>query len=116
MVTGDMVIAASTRKKNNEMIQKVMNRAKEANVKFRQNTLQDRGVSATWSHTTTSEGVKADETKLSDIASVPPSCNKVVLQWMLVMVKYLTQCILGEAKMMTSLSQLLRKTVSGRSS
>lgn len=105
-----MIIAAATEKEYDEIIQKVMARAKEANVKFNKEKIQYKVNSVKYmGHIVTLEGVKADEAKIKAIAEMPLPTNKAGLQRMLGMTKYLAQYIPGEATITAPLRQLLRK-------
>ena len=105
-----MIIAAATVKEHDEILQKVMTRAKEANVKFNKEKVLYKVSSVNYmGHIVTSEGVKVDNAKVKAIAEMPPPTDKARLQRMLGMTKYLAQYIPGETTITAPLRQLLRK-------
>lgn len=76
-----MIIAASTEEEHAEIIQTVMARAKEANVKFNKEKIQYKVSSVNYmGHIVTSEGVKADEAKVKAIAEMSSPTDKAGLQ------------------------------------
>lgn len=84
VIADDMIIAAATEKEHNEIIQKVMARAKEANVKFNKEKIQYMVRSVNYmGHTVTSEGVKADDAEVKAITKMPSPMDKAGLQRML---------------------------------
>ncbi|KAK7879228.1 hypothetical protein WMY93_033987 [Mugilogobius chulae] len=109
IIADDMIIAASTEKEHDEILDKVMTRAKEANVKFNKEKLQYKVNSVKYMGHVTSEGVKADSAKVKAIVNMPSPTDKPALQRMLGMIKYLSQYIPGEATTTAPLRQLLRK-------
>lgn len=75
-----MTIAASTEEEHDEIIQTVMARAKEANVKFNKEKIQYKVSSVNYmGHIVTSKGVKADEAKVKAIAEMPSPTDKAGL-------------------------------------
>lgn len=105
-----MIIAASTETEHDEILQRVMTRANEANVKFNKEKLQYKVNSVKYmGHVITSEGVKVDSAKVKAIVDMPLPTDRASLQRMLGMVKYLSQYIPGEATTTAPLRQLLRK-------
>ena len=110
IIADDMIIAASSEKEHDEILQKVIARANEANVKFNKDKIQYKVSSVNYmGHTVTSEGVKADNAKIKAITGMPTPTDKTGLQRLLGMVKYLAQYIPGEATISAPLRQLLRK-------
>ena len=105
-----MIIAASTEVEDDEILQKVITRAKEANVKFNKENIQFKVDSVKYmGHVVTAEGVKADDTKIKAITAMPSPEDKAGLQRLLGLIKYLAQYISGEATLTVPLRQLLRR-------
>ncbi len=74
-----------------EILHKVMARAKEAKVKFNKEKIQYKVSNVRYmGHTVTSEGVKADETKIKAITEMPALSDAAGLQRLLGMVKFLS--------------------------
>lgn len=110
IIADDMIIAAATEKEHDEILHKVMTRAKDANVKFNKDKLQYKVSSVKYmGHVVTSEGVKVDQAKVKAMVDMPSPTDKPALQRMLGMIKYLSKYIPGEATVTAPLRQLLRK-------
>ena len=110
IIADDMIIAATTETEHDEILQKVMTRAKKANVKFNKDKIQYKVSSVKYmGHVVTSEGVKVDGAKVKAIVDMPSPTDRPALQRMLGMIKYLSQYIPGEATITAPLRQLLRK-------
>lgn len=87
-----------------------MIRAKEANIKINIEKIQYKVSSVNYmGHVLTTEGVKADKSKVKAIAEMPPPTDKAGLQRMQGMTKHLAQYIPSEATMTVLLRQLLQK-------
>lgn len=105
-----MTIAASTKKEHEEILQKVMTRAQEANVKFNKGKIQFKVNSVKYmGHVVTANGVKAYETKVKSITKMSSPTDKAGLQKMLGMIKYLAQYSPGDGTLTVLLRQLRHK-------
>lgn len=110
MVADDIIIAASTKKEHDAILEKVMNGAVSLNVKFNTDKLQYMVNKVTYlGHVITAAGVKPDESKMSAILQFPPPINRKALQWLLGMTRYLSQYIPNEATLTAPLRLLLKK-------
>uniref|UniRef100_A0A8C7ZN50 Gypsy retrotransposon integrase-like protein 1 n=1 Tax=Oryzias sinensis TaxID=183150 RepID=A0A8C7ZN50_9TELE len=110
IIADDMIIAATSEREHDEILQKVMERAKTANVKFNKDKIQFKVDTVKYmGHIITAAGQKADDTKIKAIIDMPTPEDKQSLQRLLGMVKFLAQYIPNEASVTAPLRQLLKK-------
>ncbi|KAK7886269.1 hypothetical protein WMY93_025890 [Mugilogobius chulae] len=106
----DMIIAATSEHEHDEILQKVMERAKAANVKFNKDKIQFKVDTVKYmGHVITAAGQKADDTKIKAIVDMPTPEDKQSLQRLLGMTKFLAQYVPNEASLTAPLRQLLKK-------
>ena len=101
LIADDMIIAASSEQEHDAILQKVMERAKTANV----DTVKYMG------HIITAAGQEANDTKIKAIVDMPTPEDKQSLQRLLGMTKFLAQYIPNEASLTAPLRQLLKKDI-----
>ncbi|KAL0202595.1 hypothetical protein M9458_000613, partial [Cirrhinus mrigala] len=110
IIADDMIIAASSEQEHDEILVKVMERAKAAKVRFNGEKIQFKVKTVKYmGHIITPEGLRPDEAKVKAITDMPPPEDKQALQRLLGMTKYLAQYIPKEASLTVPLRQLLRK-------
>ncbi|RXN19979.1 Retrovirus-related Pol polyprotein from transposon 297 [Labeo rohita] len=110
IIADDMIIAASSEQEHDEILDKVMERAKAAKVRFNGEKIQFKVKTVKYmGHIITPEGLRPDEAKVKAITDMPPPEDKQALQRLLGMTKYLAQYIPKEASLTAPLRQLLRK-------
>ena len=112
IIADDMIIAASSEQEHDVILQKVMERAKTANVKFNKDKIQFKVDTVTYmGHIITAAGQKADGAKIKAIVDMPTPEDRQSLQRLLGMTKFLSQYIQNEASLTAPLRQLLKKDV-----
>lgn len=110
IIADDMIIAASSEQEHDDILRKVMERAKTANVKFNSEKIQFKVDTVKYmGHIITPGGLKPDAVKVKAIVDMLPPGDKQGLQRLLGMTKFLTQYIPNEASLTAPLRQLLRK-------
>lgn len=110
VIADDMIIAASSEQEHDEILHKVMERAKTENVKFNKDKIQYKVDTVKYmGHIITSAGQRADDIKIKAIVDMPPPEDKHGLQRLLGMTKFLAQYIPNEASLTAPLRQLLKK-------
>ncbi|RXN06058.1 Transposon Ty3-I Gag-Pol [Labeo rohita] len=110
IIADDMIIAASSEQEHDEILDKVMERAKAAKMRFNGEKIQFKVKTVKYmGHIITPEGLRPDEAKVKAITDMPPPEDKQALQRLLGMTKYLAQYIPKEASLTAPLRQLLRK-------
>uniref|UniRef100_A0A3B3DIW6 ribonuclease H n=1 Tax=Oryzias melastigma TaxID=30732 RepID=A0A3B3DIW6_ORYME len=110
IIADDMIIAATSEREHDEILQKVMERAKTANVKFNKDKIQFKVNTVKYlGHIITASGQKADNAKIRAIIDMPTPDDKQSLQHQLGMTKFLAQYIQNEASLTAPLRQLLKK-------
>lgn len=93
-----------------EILKKVMDRAKELNIKFNADKIQYKVTKVKYmGHVISEEGVQPDTENVKAIVNMPAPEDKKGLQRVLGMTKYLSQYIRNEAVLTAPLRQLLRK-------
>lgn len=84
-----MIIAASTEQEHDEILDKVMERAKAATVRFNGNKIKFKVSTVTYmGHIMTPDGLRPHDAKIKAITDMPPPVNKQGLQRLLGMTKY----------------------------
>ena len=110
IIADDMIIAAASDEEHDAILQKVMDTAQRANVKFNKEKIQYKVDTVRYmGHVVTSKGVKPDESKVLAIKNMPEPEDRKGLQRLLGMTRYLSQYIPNEATITAPLRQLLRK-------
>ncbi|XP_059415130.1 Fc receptor-like protein 5 [Carassius carassius] len=110
IIADDMIIAATSQQEHDDILAKVMERAKAANVRFNGDKIQFMISTVKYmGHIISPEGLRPDEAKVKAIMDMPPPEDKQGLQRLLGMTKYLAQYIPNEASITAPLRQLLRK-------
>ena len=110
MVADDMIIAAASIEEHDQIIIKVMERAREKNVKFNKDKIQFKVTNVKYlGNILTPEGIKPDPQKVKAISDMPTPHDKAGLQRLLGMVKYLAQYIPNESQLTAPLRTLLKK-------
>ena len=108
----DMIIAASSEREHDVILQKVMERAKIANVKFNRDKIQFKVDTVKYmGHVITAAGQRADDAKIKAIVDMPTPENKQSLQCLLGMTKFLAQYIPNEASLTVPLRHLLKSSM-----
>lgn len=110
ILADDMIIAAENEAEHDATLIKVMNRAKEENVRFNPVKMQFKVKEVKYlGNIITAEGLKPDDTKIAAILKMPdPEC-KQDLQRALGMMNYLSQFIPNMSTITTPLRDLLKK-------
>ena len=111
-VYDDIIISGSTPKEHDEALKKVLERARERNIKFNRKKVQLRTTEVKYlGHIITSDGFRPDPTKIQAITDMAkPTCRED-LQRLLGMVNYLARYIPNASELLTPLRALLRKDV-----
>lgn len=98
IIAGDMIIATSSDEEHAAILQKVMEMAQRANVKFNKDKVQYKVNTIRYmGHIITPQGVKPDDTKVKAINHMPRPEDKKGLQRLMGMTRYLARCIPNEA-------------------
>uniref|UniRef100_A0A803KB09 Gypsy retrotransposon integrase-like protein 1 n=1 Tax=Xenopus tropicalis TaxID=8364 RepID=A0A803KB09_XENTR len=112
IIADDMIIAASTKQEHDDILNKVMERARKLNVKFNKDKIQYLVKEVKYmGHIISSDGVKPDDSKISAILNMPPPQDKKGLMRFLGMTRYLAQYIPKEASLTAPLRMLLKKDI-----
>ena len=110
IIADDIIIAGSDVKEHDQTLLRVIERAKQKNVKFSQDKIQFRVPEVKYMGNIVSrEGLKADPEKIHAITKMPTPPNKKALQRLLGMIKYLAQYIPNESSLTAPLRSLLRE-------
>ncbi len=110
VIVDDMIIAASSEHEHDKILQKVMERAKTANVKCSRDKIQFKVDTVKYmGHVITAAGQRADDAKIKAIVAMPTPEDKQSLQHLLGMTKFLAQYIPNEASLTAPLRQLRKK-------
>ena len=112
VIFDDIIIAAKDKHKHDEIMRKLFQRAREANVKFNPAKLQYRVNEVKYMGNIVSEsGLKPDVEKVRAIIQMPTPQNREELQRFLGMVNYFSQSIPNQSEITASLRSLLKKDV-----
>lgn len=112
IIADDMIIAAETKEEHDCILQQVMDRAKELNVKFNADKIQYMVSEVKYmGHIISAHGVRVDSSKVAAITQMPPPVDKKGLQRLLGMTRFLAQHIPDEATLTAPLRTLLRKDI-----
>lgn len=105
----DMIITAESEREHDKVLQKVMERANSANVKFNKSKIQFNVNTVKYMGHITAKGQKVDDSKIKAIVDISTPEDKQCLQRLLGMIKFLAQYISNEASLTAPLRQLLKK-------
>jgi hypothetical protein len=110
VIADDLIIAGADESEHDTALLKVLDRAREKNVRFSLPKLQFKTTSVKYMGNVVSvEGLKPDPQKIEAILNMPPPTDTTGLQRLLGMVRYLTQYIPEESSITAPLRELLKK-------
>ena len=110
VIADDLIIAGETEADHDQVLWRVMERARQRNIKFNLSKLQFKKKEVTYmGHIVSSEGLRPCPNKIAAIQNMPSPSDKSALMRFLGMVKYLAQFIPGESMLTAPLRQLLKK-------
>lgn len=108
----DLIIAGSNEREHDVILNKVLQKAKDYNVKFNKDKFQFRVNSVNFvGKVVSKEGIKPDPTHVKAIKELEKPTDKKALMRLLGMSKYLSQYIPNLSKLTSSLRYLTRKNV-----
>ena len=111
-IIDDMIIAGEDDKDHDQILKKVMERARLKNVKFNQSKIQFRVPQVHFmGNIVTADGLRPDDSKVQAIVNMPPPDGKPALRRLLGLVKYLAQYIPHESDITQPLRSLLKEDV-----
>ncbi|CAM2112260.1 unnamed protein product [Caretta caretta] len=107
-----MIIAASIQAEHDQILKKVMARAQAENIKLNPDKIQfivkeDKYMGRILS----SQGIRPDDNKVEDTVNMKPPRGKKALWRILGIIRFLAQCILGEASLTPPLRQPLHENI-----
>ena len=106
----DIIIASDTVSQHDDILKRVLQRAREQNIKFNKTKIQLRVPEVKYlGHLIGKTGLRPDPAKVSAISDMPPPESKPDLQRILGMVNYLGQFIPNLSQITTPLRSLLKK-------
>ena len=112
IIADDMIIAASDEIEHDEIDRKVMQRARDKNIRFNRGKVQYQLSSVTYMcHIAGADGLSVDPAKVEAIVGMPKPACKADLQRQLGMVRYLAVYIPNESAITAPLMLLLRQDV-----
>ncbi|KAJ8362544.1 hypothetical protein AAFF_G00369690 [Aldrovandia affinis] len=112
VIADDMIIAAATKTEHDSILQKVMDRAIQLNVKFNKDKIQYMvGEVRYMGYIIDAAGVKPNGSKVAAIQQLAPPTDRKALQRLLGMTRYLAQYLPDESTLTAPLRQLLRKDI-----
>ena len=112
VIIDDMIIGGEDDDDHDEILTKVMERAKDKNVKFNEKKIQFRVKQVNFmGNVVTADGLRPDEAKVRAIEDLPPPDGKPALRRLLGLVKYLAQYIPHESEITEPLRSLLKEDV-----
>ena len=98
IIADDIIISAKDDTEHDAIVRKVMQRARERNVKFNKTKVQFKVSNVTYmGHIVAADGLKPDPAKVEVVVMMPKPENKSDLQRLLGMVRYLAQYIPNES-------------------
>ena len=110
VIADDLIIAAVSDQEHDAILRQVMTQARQKNVKFNAAKIQYKVPEVLYmGNRVTEEGLKPDKAKVQAIQEMPEPEDKLALQRLLGMVKYLTQYIPNESSITVPLRDLLKK-------
>ena len=108
----DILVAAETKEKHDDIMQQVMQRAKEQNIKFNPSKLQYCVNEVKYvGHIMSAEGISFDTERLTAINKIGSPKDKKDVQKLLGMINYMRQYIPKLAELSQPLRELLKKNV-----
>ena len=111
-VYDDIIVSGATPEEHDTALEKVLNRARERNIKFNKKKIQLRVTEVKYLGNIVSEkGFTPDPEKIRAIIEMPPPKSKQDLRRLLGMVNYLSQYIPNMSKITAPLRSLLRKDI-----
>ena len=112
IIFDDIIVAAESEVEHDTIVRKLLQRAREANVKFNEAKLQFKVSEVKYMGNIVSEsGLKPDDEKIRAILEMPVPESKEELQRLLGMVNYFAQFIPNQSTITAPLRQLLKKDV-----
>ena len=110
VIFDDIIVAAKDDHEHDEIMRKLLQRARDANVKFNPAKLQYKVSEVKYMGNIVSEsGLKPDAEKVRAIIQMPPPQNREELQRFLGMVNYFSQFIPNQSEITAPLQSLLKK-------
>jgi hypothetical protein len=110
VIADDLIIAGSSEAEHDAILLRVLERARERNIKFNLNKLQFKKNEVTYmGHIVTAKGLRPCPKKINAIMDMPCPTDKPSLLRFLGMVRYLAQFIPGESTLTAPLRSLLKK-------
>ena len=112
VIADDIIIAADNETEHDTILLKVLERARQYNIKFNLDKLQFKRTEVTYmGHIVTSDGLRPCPKKIEAIVGMPCPTDRPALLRFLGMIKYLAQFIPGESTLTAPLRNLLKKDV-----
>ena len=112
VIFDDIIVASKDDHEHDEIMRKLLQRARDANVKFNPAKLQYKASEVKYMGNIVSEsGLKPDAEKMRAIIQMPPPQNREELQRFLGMVIYFSQFIPNQSEITAPLQSLLKKDV-----
>ena len=112
IIADDMIIAASDEIDHDEIVRKVMQRARDKDIRFNRGKVQYKVSSVTYmGHIAGADGLSVDPAKVEAIVGMPKPACKADLQRLKGMVRYLAVYIPNESAITAPLRMLLRQDV-----
>ncbi|XP_013408762.1 uncharacterized protein K02A2.6-like [Lingula anatina] len=112
VIADDMIIAGSSEAEHDSIVHKVMQRAREQNVKFNKDKIQFKVKSVNYmGHIVSEEGLKPDPAKVDAIINMPQPTDRASMMRFLGMVKYLSPYIANESSLTAPLRLLLKEDI-----
>ncbi len=112
IIADDMIVAAESAEEHDGILRRVLQRAREQNVKFNSKKMQYKTTSVTYmGNIITKDGVKPDPAKVKAIVDMPTPKDKSDVQRLLGMVSYLSSFIPNMSTITSPLRSLLKKSV-----
>lgn len=110
VIADDLIIAAATVEEHDQILRRVLERARQLQVKFNQTKVQFRVPEVLYmGNIITPDGLTPDQSKVEAISSMPLPEDRAALQRLLGMVRYLAQYVPNESELTAPLRALLKK-------
>lgn len=111
-IVDDILVYGSSREEHDRNLRRVLNTSREKGIKLNRDKLEVGVTEVTYfGHVLSSEGVKADPTKVKAISDMPPPTNKSELQTVLGMINYMSKFAPNLAEITSPMRSLLSKDV-----
>ena len=112
VIADDLIISAKDEAEHDAIILRVLERARQQNVKFNANKIQYKVNTVTYmGHIVSAEGMRPDPRKVEAIVNMPRPSDRQGLMRLLGMIKYLAQYIPNESSITAPLRLLLKQDV-----